>query len=394
MSLDCKKPKVCIPTPEPPPHPPTPPFEVCIAMDYKLTWDGTHATLERVTTTTDGSYTMFNVVNGCIVNPGVGDIPTYTPPYCNPNPGDCQQGGGAGGTVNISHQAGNIITNNGDGLYARCYVQAGPGIVVVGVGTVYDPYVISGGTSGGGIVNVVGRDGINATVDENKVAYVGMTPTGVTPGTFRGLTIGVDGRVYNYDPNLDGAGVRAGRGLESHNEQDTLVIEHPSQQVSGSIDVGGWRLSHNDSGHLQQAQQLAAPVADGCYMVGGTEICFTNGIATSVGAGNGGGGGGGGNNGVPAPGALRDMIRVDLASTGATGTRIEYFGQRLQLTFDNPGQLRVQIPSYVTDISQVSANSTAGNCTASIDPGSGNLVVRYGGQASVDAQVITIAFRG
>ena len=188
MSLDCKKPKVCTPTPEPPPHPPTPPFEVCIAMDYKLTWDGTHATLERVTTTPDGSYTMFNVVNGCIVNPGVGDIPTYTPPYCNPNPGDCQQGGGAGGMVNISHQAGNIIVNNGDGLYARCYVQAGPGIVVVGVGTVYDPYVISGGASGGGIVNVVGRDGINATVDENKVAYVGMTPTGVTPGTFRGLT--------------------------------------------------------------------------------------------------------------------------------------------------------------------------------------------------------------
>lgn len=392
MSLDCKKPEVCLPPDPPKPHPPTPPFDLCIALDWVLRWDGTHATVERVKMTPDGTYDTITTVNGCIAGVGYGNIPTYTPPYCNPNPADCQQGGGDG-SARISNQSGNIIINNGDGLYARTYVQGGAGISVTGVGTVNDPYIVSGGSGGGsGVQNIAGRDGISTEVDSNRVAYVGLLPTGVQPGTFRGLTIGIDGRVYSYDPNLDGAGVKAGRGLEQHNEQDTVVIEHPQQLVPSALSIGGWNISVNDSGHWTSATQVAAPVADGCYMVGGTEICFTNGIATSIGAGN--GGGGGGNGGAPAPGALRDMIRVDLASTGATGTRIEYFGQRLQLTFDNPGQLRVQVPGYVTDISQVSANSTAGNCTASIDPGSGNLVVRYGGQASVDAQVITIAFRG
>lgn len=394
MTLDCKKPKNCTPAEPPKPHPPTPPFEVCIAMDYKLKWDGTHATLERVTTTPDGSYTMFNVVNGCIVNPGVGDIPTYTPPYCNPNPGDCQQGGGGSGSVNISRQAGNIIINNGDGLYARCYVRAGPGIVVTGVGTVYDPYVVSGGTGGSGIVNVVGRDGITATVDGNKVAYVGLMPTGVTPGTFRGLTIGIDGRVYNYDPNLDGAGVRAGRGLESHNEQDMVVIEHPSQNIPAAIRAGVWDLAFNDSGHLTNANQAVAPVADGCYTIGGTEVCLINGSVTSIGAGNGGNGGGGGS----APyGPIVDMARVSSSYTGTSGSSIEFYGNKFQISYEGDGLLRVVPPSYVKSLAQVAVNTTKPFLTVTQDP-NGDILINFRnpnqGGGATDAQVITIAFRG
>lgn len=387
MTLDCKKPKNCAPPEPPKPHDPTPPFEVCIALDYKLVWDGTHATLERVTTTPDGTYTLFNVVNGCIVNPGVGDVPTYTPPYCNPNPADCQQGNGS---VNISHQSGNTIINYGDGLYARTYVQAGANIVVTGVGTAQDPYVVSGGAGGGGIVNVVGEGGINARV-ENNVAFVGLAPTGVTPGVYNGFTINKLGQVTATDSALEGASVGAGRGLASHNEGDKLIIEHPAQNIPASFTAGGWRMDWNDSGHLQAAAQTATPVPNGCYIIGGTEVCVIDGVIERIGDGGGGGNGGGGSGGY---GGIRDMYRITVnTETYQTGPWVETYGRNLHMTHQGSGSLTIDLPGYVHDISQVDVNVHHGNIRKSINA-EGKLELSYTPPSASSDQIVTVVLRG
>ena len=95
MNLDCKKPKLCVPNPPVKEiyPPPTPPFEQCVG-DYVWTWDGTRLTRDRVRTTPDGTYTAVTLINGCPVGYGYDTEAIYTPPYCNPNPADCQQGPG------------------------------------------------------------------------------------------------------------------------------------------------------------------------------------------------------------------------------------------------------------------------------------------------------------
>lgn len=161
--LDCKLPKPCTPDAPKEQPKPTPPFDLCVG-DYRLSWDGTHATVQRIRFTADGTYGTVTVQDGCITSYGEVAVPTYTPPYCNPAPLPCHQladapqlggGGGGSGTVSISTRQGNQLTRDNFGLYSHAYIRGSVGVDVRGSGTQGDPYVIgfaadTGGTGGAG----------------------------------------------------------------------------------------------------------------------------------------------------------------------------------------------------------------------------------------------------
>ena len=183
------------------------------------------------------------------------------------------------------------------------------------------------------------------------------------------------------DSALEGPSVGAGRGLASHNEGDKLIIEHPAQNIPSSIVAGGWRLDWNDSGHLAGAVQTATPVPNGCYIIGGTEVCVTDGVIERIGDG-GGGGNGGGSGGY---GGIRDMYRITVNT--------ETYGRDLHMEHRGSGSLIIDLPGYVHDISQVDVNVHHGNIRKSINA-EGKLELSYTPPSASSDQIVTVVLRG
>lgn len=422
-NLDCKKPQPCNPPAPPTPHPPTPEFDQCIAIDWKMHWDGTHMTRERVRNTPDGTYTQITVQDGCIVALGYCPEPIYTPPYCNPNPAPCQDGGGGSGSVRISQSPGNTIVQNGDGLYARTYVTAGNGIAVSGTGTLADPYIVSlaAQTNSGYTKVVVGWRHIVAETDVLGTTKVGMERSGVNPGRYQAATVTVD--EFGVVTDIEAIGeeiVKAGRGLASHHEGDTLVLEHPQVNVDSPVVFGGYVVAVNNSGHITETTRaitLAAGIYNfGVYDVGVNEWgsissitqrtdhpatggTFTTGDGRTVtydntgritgvdGNGGGGGGGGGGvpGGGMPAP--IREMYHITPA-VGNNPPVYDRWGDKLQFIETTVDKAVIRLPGYVTSEAQVHV-SIHGDVSWFVDLAARTLTIYY----PTDAR-IAVAFRG
>lgn len=400
--LDCKKPVPCIPD-NPPKEiypPPTAPFDICVG-DNTFTWDGTRATLNRVRRTPDGTYTSVTVVNGCIVGYGYADEPTYTPPYCNPNPTHCQTGGSSGSSGSgwngvISPNVDNSIKLTSSGLYARTYIQGAGGISVVGTGTVTNPYIISGGSGAagsGGVSAVVGRNGIE-TETTNGVVLAGLEEVG-KPGVYDigdQITIDRFGRVTDVTKRTDPI-VAAGSGLTSRPDGDTLVIEHPKVNVDDRLILGGMSVAVNQTGHIvSNAREIK--INSGVYNLGAYDVGLNSyGSVTSItqrsdimpqdgsfttsdgktisyditgrltgivdnNAGSGSGGigvGGGSGTGMPLP--IRDMYKVTINhdNDGGRGTYAitkDVYGTDVQMVAEN-FLLKVTLPGYVVNRNQI-----------------------------------------
>jgi len=179
--------------------------------------------------------------------------------------------------------------------------------------------------------------------------------------------------------------------VPSHNEGDKLIIEHPAQNIPASFTAGGWRMDWNDSGHLQVAVQTATPVPNGCYIIGGTEVCVTDGVIERIGDGGGGGNGGGGSGGY---GGVRDMYRITVnTETYQTGPWVETYGRNLHMTHQGSGSLTIDLPGYVHDISQVDVNVHHGNIRKSINA-EGKLELSYTPPSASSDQIVTVVLRG
>ena len=279
-NLDCKKPQPC-PTSDPTPTTPkqTPAFSVCIA-DYTLHWDGTHATLERTRFTSDGTYGSITLQGGCVVGYGECEVPTYTPPYCNPNPAPCNEGGGGGGTgttVRVSPRAGNQLTTDGYGLYAKAYVQGGTGVTVTGQGTQTSPYIISMaggtgvGTTGG---KIVGQGPI--TVDErNGVYFVSMPRADLSAGKYGAFTINEYGVITSIDGNVDvltSDNISGSNDVQITKVADGITIDlAPAQLEANSYRFGGYDVSISDGGRITNAARVAQTEA-GTYKLGAYNV--------------------------------------------------------------------------------------------------------------------------
>ena len=280
-NLDCKKPQPC-PTPDPTPTTPkpTPAFSVCIA-DYTLNWDGTHATLERTRFTPDGTYGSITLQDGCVVGYGECEVPVYTPPYCNPNPAPCNEGGGGGGgtgtTAIVSPRAGNQLTTDNYGLYAKAYVQGGTGVTVTGQGTQTSPYIISmaegtgGGTTGG---KIVGQGPI--TVDErNGVYFVSMPRANLTAGKYGAFNVNEYGVITSIDDNVDmltSDNIGGSNDVQITKAAGGITIDlAPTQLTANSYRFGGYDVSISDGGRITNATQVARTEA-GTYKLGAYNV--------------------------------------------------------------------------------------------------------------------------
>ena len=281
-NLDCKKPQPC-PTPDPTPTPPkpTPAFSVCIA-DYTLHWDGTHATLDRTRFTTNGTYGSTTIQDGCVVGYGECEVPTYTPPYCNPNPAPCNEGGSGGGggtgtTDTVSPRTGNQLATDAYGLYAKAYVQGGSGVTVTGQGTQTSPYTVSiaenagGGATGG---TIVGQGPISVE-ERNGVYFINMPRADLTAGKYGPFNVNEYGVITSIDDNVDmltSDNINGSNDVQITKVAGDITIDlAPTQLTTNSYRFGGYDVAISDGGRITKATQVARTEA-GTYKLGAYNV--------------------------------------------------------------------------------------------------------------------------
>lgn len=274
--LDCKKPTPCPPVEEPKEvYPPvTPSFDFC-AGNYTISWDGARLRSEKTQNIPDGEYGTVIFQDGCIV--GVGDcaVPAYTPPFCNPNPPPCGDGSGGGsGSYSISPQAGNSLQDTALGLYAKTYIQAGSGVTVTGQGTQGSPYIVSASSEGSGGVNLVSDNPhIQLTTLAAGVTGIGLTTSGISPGTYNGFVVDAYGFITGFDADDTEDAVEeilAGTDIEVAGAGGGVyTIGHASSAAGNKkFQLGGFTVDLNGSGHITEAKRTIA-VEEGAYAIDG-----------------------------------------------------------------------------------------------------------------------------
>ena len=281
MRDNCKLPQPCVPEEVVPPKQPTPAFDLCVG-DYSLHWDGTHLTHDRKMVTPDGTYGSITLRDGCVVAYGDCEIPTYTPPYCNPNPLPCGEGGGAGagGTVTVSPTAGNHLKQDQFGLFAKTYLSGGTGIVVSGDGTQQRPYMVSlqgnANGNGGSDATIVGS-GVIEAVTRNGVTYISLKPNGVTAGKYGPLTVNEYGIITAADPTEL---FLTSKNLQVSNELtlqgvDTAQLGLAESAAAGTHRFGGYDVVVSAGGRVTQATRVS-DIAGGNYKIGAYTITLDN----------------------------------------------------------------------------------------------------------------------
>ena len=284
MRDNCKLPQPCVPEEVVPPKEPTPAFDLCVG-DYSLHWDGTHLTHSRKIVTPDGTYGSITLHDGCVVAYGDCEIPTYTPPYCNPNPLPCGEGvgtggGTGGGTVTVSPTAGNHLKQDPFGLFAKTYLSGGTGITVSGEGTQQRPYTVAlqGNADGnsGTEATIVGSGAIDA-VTRNGVTYISLKSNGVTAGKYGPLTINEQGVVTAIDEAetfLTSKNLQVSRELTLQGI-DTTQIGLADSSAAGTRRFGGYDVTVSQGGRVTQATRVS-DITGGNYKIGAYTVTLDN----------------------------------------------------------------------------------------------------------------------
>lgn len=279
MRDNCKLPQPCVPDEVVPPKQPTPAFDLCVG-DYSLHWDGTHLTHDRKMVTPDGTYGSITLRDGCVVAYGDCEIPTYTPPYCNPNPLPCGEGTGTGGTVTVSPTAGNHLKQDQFGLFAKTYLSGGTGIVVSGDGTQQRPYAVSlqgnADGNGGSDATTVGSGAIEA-VTRNGVTYISLKTNGVTAGKYGPLTVDEYGIITAADPTelfLTSKNLQVSRELTLQGV-DTAQLGLAESAAAGTHRFGGYDVTVSQGGRVTQATRVS-DIVGGNYKIGAYTITLDN----------------------------------------------------------------------------------------------------------------------
>ena len=280
MRDNYKLPQPCVPEEVVPPKEPTPAFDLCIG-DYSLHWDGTHLTHSRKIVTPDGTYGSITLHDGCVVAYGDCEIPTYTPPYCNPNPLPCGEGvGTGGGTVTVSPTAGNHLKQDQFGLFAKTYLSGGTGITVSGDGTQQRPYTVAlqGNADGnsGTEATIIGSGAIDA-VTRNGVTYISLKTNGVTAGKYGPLTVDENGIITAVDEDdvfLTSKTLQVSSELTLQGI-DTTQIGLADSSAAGTRRFGGYDVTVSQGGRVTQATRVS-DITGGKYKIGAYTITLDN----------------------------------------------------------------------------------------------------------------------
>lgn len=280
MKDNCKLPQPCVPEKVTPAKEPTPAFDLCVG-DYSLHWDGTHLTHSRKMVTPDGTYGSITLQDGCVVAYGDCEVPTYTPPYCNPNPLPCGEGNGTGGgTVTVSPTAGNHLKQDQFGLFAKTYLSSGTGITVSGEGTQQRPYTIAlqGDADGnsGTEATIIGSGAIDA-VTRNGVTYISLKSNGVAAGKYGPLTVneqGVITAVDEADMFLTSKTLQVSRELTLQGI-DTAQLGLADSEAAGTHRFGGYDVTVSKGGRVTRANRVS-DITGGNYKIGAYTITLDN----------------------------------------------------------------------------------------------------------------------
>lgn len=393
--LDCIKPKPCIPDDTPKYPAPNAPFDLCVG-DWTLHWDGWQASVSRRMTTPDGVYDTITMQGGCVAGYGLGDVPTYTPPYCNPNPCSCQgtdcgcgntTGGGSGGSASIAinPSGDNILSNSATGLYAHCYIRGGANVAITGDGTRGNPYIISsiGSSQSSTLKAVVARNGLNGVADANGVYYIELPKVHSAPmhvDVTKSYTVDVYGKVVSVDDRHEPL-VVAGEGITTKEQGDSIVVGHEVLPIEEDLMLGAYQILANPTGHIVATNRLISLNA-GTYQFGDYDVTVNSygsitGITASTASG-----------GANRPLALIDMVRITTEQVnGALIPDLEFYGVSLSYRVSTSGDTEVSIalPSYVTDNAQISVNGDYTNAEVA----NGRLIIRLR-----SAGVVAVAFKG
>lgn len=437
MRDNCKLPQPCVPEEVVPPKEPTPAFDLCVG-DYSLHWDGTHLTHSRKIVTPDGTYGSITLHDGCVVAYGDCEIPTYTPPYCNPNPLPCGEGvgtggGTGGGTVTVSPTAGNHLKQDPFGLFAKTYLSGGTGITVSGEGTQQRPYTIAlqGNADGnsGTEATIVGSGAIDA-VTRNGVTYISLKSNGVTAGKYGPLTINEQGVVTAIDEAetfLTSKNLQVSRELTLQGI-DTTQIGLADSSAAGTHRFGGYNVTVSQGGRVTQATRVS-DITGGNYKIGAYTITLDNyggitgieqdeapaeagefktldgrtvkydetGRITSV---------DGTGRIMSVDGTQRDVsakgpiIDVWKATYSVGGVRLStYWGTSLADQEDSANGTRntlsVILPDYITRAEQVEVEKLSNHVdSVNVDIENRRLIIQFGGGATGDSGSAVIILRG
>lgn len=264
-SLDCKTPVACPPEVTPPKEvfpPATPEFTVCIG-DYDLTWNGTRLYKRRARSTPDGEYGAVTVIDGCVVDYSPIDVPTYTPPYCNPNPTPCGDGESGGTSVQVSPAAGNQLDASVLGLYAKAYLTAGVGVGITGNGTQAQPYVISSTAAGGDSVSLKAGSRIKLEELIPGQNTISVQDGALTAGIYGGFSVDRHGFITGYNPALSDttvAEVTGGLDISVTMESGVATVSHARVATAAVHTIGDSEVTVSQTGHVISVEKLTAEV--------------------------------------------------------------------------------------------------------------------------------------
>lgn len=264
-SLECKQPIPCPPEVEPEKEvypPATPEFTVCTG-DYTLAWDGTRLRKIRTRTTPDGEYGSMILTDGCITAYGLPEVPTYTPPYCNPNPPPCGDGEVGGASVQVSPAAGNQLSSSALGLYAHAYVSAGTGINVSGNGTQAQPYTVTAQGGGQSPLDIVAGPRIKVEEIIPGQKRIGLSDGDIRAGIYGGFTVDKYGFITGYNPSLGDETVSevvGGLDITVTTAAGVATVEHDRVTAAAIYSIGDSEVTVSQTGHVINVEKLPAEV--------------------------------------------------------------------------------------------------------------------------------------
>lgn len=255
------------------------PLEVCIGFGRQLVYDGNCFRLDNPETLiTDGWYSEFQVIDGCIVEARQAALPIYTPPPCAPVPEPCD-GGGSGDGITIAPDTCNLSRWNSSGqLLTTLSVQPGSGVTLSGCGSINDPLIVSLDQGGDASVYITSLSpswltvsGSGSSIDPYILQMV-SSPLGA--GTYAGFEIDDFGRITGYTtPEASGViGIVGGPGIEADNQAGLVTISLGTSGVTaGTYTLGGYNVTIASTGQVTNVVRQINTVS-GVYTFGDYEV--------------------------------------------------------------------------------------------------------------------------